>query len=174
MKLEPRDDTVLPAVCFEDCSRDILSRKRSMPSKYLANPIFHSRPDNAVVEAQSEGKSSALCAPNGTFHLLMDECNACIVEYADPTAGGKQTVDVRLLDFLEFCTFTLSTITIHSATTLTNVKTTNGITTTEVVVLDVSVPATETSSQTSANTPRETSSAPQGMSPDIRRHRNME
>ncbi|KAK4444040.1 hypothetical protein QBC34DRAFT_416036 [Podospora aff. communis PSN243] len=74
-----RDDTVLPAACVDIC-------------------------ENAYLEAQSIGKTPALCDPRFGFRNYYDGCQACIgANVADVKLVTQTYLDPMFGQFLEYC-----------------------------------------------------------------------
>jgi hypothetical protein len=82
-RLAKRDDTITPAVCFDDCN-------------------------NCYLEAQSVGKSPALCSSGSAFQSLLSTCNSCIAANTPSTLVNPQRtyVDPKFSQFLDYCSGT--------------------------------------------------------------------
>lgn len=74
-----RDETIAPAVCFATCN-------------------------NCYTEAQSVGKSSALCASDSSFRSYYDACQSCAdSNSATPRRSLSVYVEPKFAEFLNFC-----------------------------------------------------------------------
>jgi hypothetical protein len=77
--VQKRDNTVVPAVCYAVCN-------------------------NCYVEAQSVGKSPALCASGSAFESDLNACNGCVAANGDSSKVTLQTyVDPEFEPFISFC-----------------------------------------------------------------------
>jgi len=78
-RLSKRDDTIVPAVCYDICN-------------------------NAYLEAQSVGKTPALCDARSAFRNYYDGCQACIgANAADVKLVTKSYLDPKFEQFLSYC-----------------------------------------------------------------------
>ncbi|KAM7215904.1 hypothetical protein V8F06_008662 [Rhypophila decipiens] len=75
-----RDETTVTAPCYDDCN-------------------------NAYLEAQKTGKTSALCEPDSSFNNLYHTCMSCLDSEGDPKAQakGKAYLGPKFQDFIDYC-----------------------------------------------------------------------
>ncbi|KAK0740490.1 hypothetical protein B0T18DRAFT_210161 [Schizothecium vesticola] len=79
--LEARDDVIVPAVCFSTCN-------------------------NAYLEAQTVGKTPALCGPESTFIEYYKSCSDCISANTSPDLAleaQKAYLEPKFAQFINFC-----------------------------------------------------------------------
>jgi len=78
-RLSKRDETIVPAVCYDICN-------------------------NAYLEAQSIGKTPALCDARSAFRNYYDGCQACIGANApDVKLVTKSYLDPKFAQFVDYC-----------------------------------------------------------------------
>jgi hypothetical protein len=74
-----RDDTIIPALCYDICN-------------------------DCYLEAQRVGKTSALCAAGSAFETSYTDCNGCIVDNGGGTKDTSKTyLDPKFAQFVNYC-----------------------------------------------------------------------
>src|SRR5437762_13607932 len=83
----------LPDICYEDCSKYIISRNRCLHILRLANQYTISETDQALLIEERDGKPAA-CPQDSPFSSAFLQCEDCLSEYKDttPTALAPDTI----------------------------------------------------------------------------------
>jgi len=78
-RLSKRDDSIVPAVCYDSCN-------------------------NCYLEAQSVGKTQALCNRDSPFELYYQACNSCITHnQPESKLSTKRYLVEKFGQFLHYC-----------------------------------------------------------------------
>lgn len=78
--------------------------------------------NNCLLEAQANGKTSALCIPGSAFDVSLQQCEECIDVHKSDDSGSFVQIAPQFQQFLDFCD-QYSTVVVSTSVTAT---TTNG------------------------------------------------
>lgn len=76
--------------------------------------------NNVLLEAQSEGKTPALCEPESAFRASLAKCQTCIAVHADDGVGNFVQIAPQFQQFLDYCEPT-TTVSVQGPVTTTSI-----------------------------------------------------
>ena len=78
--------------------------------------------NNCLLEAQSNGKTSALCVPGSAFEVSLNQCEQCIIYHKNDDTASFVQLAPQFQQFLDYCE-QFSTIVISTTVTATTTNT---------------------------------------------------
>jgi hypothetical protein len=96
--------------------------------------------NNVLLEAQSVGKTPALCEPYSAYMTSLTDCELCVVSHADDNVGNFIQIAPQFQQFMDYCDQMIANV----STVITRTSTSGSSTfTTEATVTSITViPAT--------------------------------
>lgn len=120
--------------------------------------------NNVLLEAQSVGKTPALCEPESAYRTSLTDCLICVAVHADDKVGNFIQIAPQFQQFMDYCEQTVATVQTVIPQTSTSEGSTfvSDVTTTSVAVVPVTTPTvipTVSPTPASTVTPAETTTA---------------